>query len=234
MERDGLKGAPEYSPYTRMIGAVGFWDIPLALRDQLIDGGRFVLPLCWRGQTGSVVLTRQGETLRCQGMELCGFVPIIGQDGERTVELADGAVRIHHDQDQDIDAAGLNDALAQPARETWSDVRVGNQESFDGIWLRATAFDDTVCRLEATPAAVANGLRRPVIPLRSPALVSGGSLAYLIAKRDDGDAEQCSPLGAAYLGTDGAAALRHLGTDARLTGATSSPADAPGPAGQSD
>ncbi|HKR50269.1 MAG TPA: methyltransferase, FxLD system, partial [Pseudonocardiaceae bacterium] len=210
MERDGLKGAPEYGPYTRMIGTVGFWDIPTALRDQLVDDGRFVLPLRWRGQTRSVVLTRQGETLLCQGMELCGFVPIIGQDGERTVNLADATVRIHHDQDQDIDAARLNDALAQPATETWSDVRVGNQESFDGIWLRVTAFDDTVCRLEATPAAVDNGLRRPVIPLRSPALVSGGSLAYLIAKRDDGDAERRSLLGAAYLGTDGADLARRL------------------------
>ncbi|MFF4806428.1 methyltransferase, FxLD system [Streptomyces sp. NPDC001351] len=210
MERDGLKGAPEYGPYTRMIGTVGFWDIPTALRDQLVDGGRFVLPLRWRGQTRSVVLIRQGETLLCQGMELCGFVPIIGQDGEHTAELADGTVRIYYDQDQDIDAAGLNYVLAQPATETWSDVRVGNQESFDGIWLRVTAFDDTVCRLEATPAAVDKGLRRPVILLRSPALVSGGSLAYLIAKRDDGDPERRSLLGAAYLGADGADLAKRL------------------------
>ncbi|WP_406438953.1 methyltransferase, FxLD system [Streptomyces sp. NBC_01613] len=210
MERDGLKGAPEYGPYARMIGTVGFWDIPMVLRDQLIDGGRFVLPLRWRGQTRSVALTRQGEALVGHDMELCGFVPIVGQDGERTVELADGTVRVHHDQDQDVNAARLRDALAHSATDTWSDVRVGGQESFDGIWLRMTAFEDTVCRLEATTAAVDNGLRRPVIIGRSPALVSRGSLAYLIAKRDDADAERRSLLGAAHLGPDGVNLAKRL------------------------
>ena len=89
---------------------------------------------------------------------------------------------------------------AGPTAETWSDVRVGGEESFDGIWLRATAFEDTVCRLEATRAAVENGLRRPAITGRSPALVAGGSLAYLISKRDDTDPERPSLLGAAHLG----------------------------------
>ncbi|MFJ8336723.1 methyltransferase, FxLD system [Streptomyces sp. NPDC094437] len=210
MERDGLKGAPEYGPYTRMIGTVGFWDIPLTLRDQLVDGGRFVLPLRWRGQTRSVALTRQGEALVSHTMELCGFVPIVGQDGEHTTESADGTVRIHHDQDQDVNAARLNDALTQAATEAWSDVRVGGEESFDGIWLRATAFEDTVCRLEATPAAVDNGLRRPAIIGRSPALVSKSSLAYLIAKRDDGDTERRSLLGAAHLGPEGVGLAERL------------------------
>ncbi|MEU0840843.1 methyltransferase, FxLD system [Streptomyces sp. NPDC005962] len=219
MERDGLKGAPEYGPYTRMIGTVGFWDIPAALSAQLADGGRFVLPLRWRGQTRSVVLTRQGEALVSSNMELCGFVPIVGQDGEHTVELANGTVRIHHDQDQDVDPAALIDALTQSAAETWSDVRIGGEESFDGIWLRTTAFEDTICRLEATRAAVENGLRRPVIVGRSPVLVSGGSLAYLISKRDDADPERPSLLGAAHLGPDGANLAKRLVTHITAWGA---------------
>ncbi|WP_171072716.1 methyltransferase, FxLD system [Streptomyces sp. DASNCL29] len=236
MERDGLKGAPEYGPYTRMIGTVGFWDIPAALRDQLIDGGRFVLPLRWRGQTRSVVLNRQGEALLCDDMELCGFVPIVGQDGERTVELADGTVRLHHDQDQDVDPARLNDALTQSAAETWSEVRVGGEESFDGIWLRATAFEDTVCRLEATRTAVENGLRRPVIIGRSPALVAGGSLAYLISKRDDTDTERPSLLGAAHLGPDGVDLAKRLVAHITAWGAdrTATPNLAIYPAGTPD
>ncbi|MGW4073769.1 methyltransferase, FxLD system [Streptomyces asiaticus] len=236
MERDGLEGAPEYGPYTRMIGTVGFWDIPAALRTQLIDGGRFVLPLRWRGQTRSVVLTRQGEALLCHDMELCGFVPIVGQDGERTIELANGTIRVHHDQDQDMDPARLNDALTQPVAETWSDVRVGGEESFDGIWLRATAFEDTVCRLEATRAAVENGLRRPVIIGRSPALVAGGSLAYLISKRDDTDPERPSLLGAAHLGPDGADLAKRLVAHITAWGAdrTATPNLAIYPAGTPD
>ncbi|MFH9068380.1 hypothetical protein [Streptomyces alboflavus] len=40
--------------------------------------------------------------------------------------------------------------FSTPAVDVWADARVGTQEPFDGIWLRATAFDDTVCRLEVT------------------------------------------------------------------------------------
>ncbi|WJV48892.1 methyltransferase, FxLD system [Streptomyces flavofungini] len=200
---DGLAGAPEHGPYDRIIGTVGFWDIPSTLHDQLAEGGRLVLPLRWRGQTRSVALTRHGDTLISTGMQLCGFVPIIGQYGERTTELAGGTVRLHHDQDQPIEPYLLDKALANPATDLWTTVRVGRTESFDGIWLRATAFEDTVCRIQTTKQALTNGIRRPAIPGLSPALVSGDSLAYLVAERDDQDAERPSRLGAASYGPNG-------------------------------
>jgi protein-L-isoaspartate(D-aspartate) O-methyltransferase len=83
-------------------------------------------------------------------MELCGFVPIIGQHGERTTELAHGTVRLHHDQDQPIDPDQLAEVFSTPLTELWSQARVGSEETFDGIWLRATASDDAVCRIEVT------------------------------------------------------------------------------------
>ncbi|MEU2558446.1 methyltransferase, FxLD system [Streptomyces longispororuber] len=210
MQRDGLQGVPEHAPYDRLIATVGMWDIPAPWWQQLADGGRLVLPLRWRGQTRSVALTRHGDTLVSDGMELCGFVPVIGQDGERTAELADGTVRVHHDQDQQVSADDLTEVFSTPPVEIWTDARVGTQEPFDGLWLRVTAFDDTVCRLEATRQAMDNGVRRPVIPARSPALISGSSLAYLIAERDDLDPERPARLGAVGYGTDGAELARAL------------------------
>ncbi|GAB2925254.1 hypothetical protein GCM10027075_27010 [Streptomyces heilongjiangensis] len=210
MERDGLKGAPEHAPYTRMIATVGLWDIPASWWQQLADGGRLVLPLRWRGQTRSVALTRHGDTLVSDDMELCGFVPIIGQHGERTIELAHGTVRLHHDQDQSIDADQLAEVFTTPLTELWSQARVGSEETFDGIWLRATASDDPVCRIEVTNKALDEGVRRPAVPSRSPALVSGSSLAYLIAERDNADLERPSRLGAAGYGPDAIALARSL------------------------
>ncbi|MEV0257725.1 methyltransferase, FxLD system [Streptomyces sp. NPDC050732] len=210
IERDGLVGAPEHAPYNRIIGTVGFWDVPAALRQQLAEGGRLVLPLRWRGQTRSVAFHRRGETLTSDGMELCGFVPIIGQDGERIVELADGIVRLHHDQDQGIDSEQLAEVFASPETIEWADVRVGRQEPFDGLWLRITAFEDTICRIEVTKQALARGVRRPVIPVRSPALVEGDSLAYLIAERDDADAERPVRLGAVGYGSYGTELARRM------------------------
>ncbi|MFD3736021.1 methyltransferase, FxLD system [Streptomyces sp. NPDC058632] len=208
MERDGLKGAPEHAPYTRIIATVGLWDVPASWWHQLAEGGRLVLPLRWRGQTRSVALTRHGDTLVSDDMELCGFVPIVGQHGERATELADGAVRLHHDQDQPIDLDELAEVFSGPLTELWSQARVGNEETFDGIWLRATASDSAVCRIEVTNKALDEGVRRPTIPGRSPALVSGSSIAFLIAERDNADLERPSRLGAAAYGPD-AKALAH-------------------------
>lgn len=211
IQRDGLEGAPEHAPYDRIIATVGIWDIPTTLRDQLAEGGRFVVPLRWRGQTRSVALTRTGDSLHSHDMPLCGFVPIVGQDGERTTEIAGGSIRIHHDHDQPIDPGQLSSTLrGGPATEHWSDVHVGNREPFDGIWLRATVVTDTVCRLEATETALANGLRRPVIPIRTPALVTGDSLAYLITRREPDNTAPSSRLGAAAYGPHGHALASEL------------------------
>ncbi|WP_063885252.1 MULTISPECIES: methyltransferase, FxLD system [unclassified Streptomyces] len=210
IERTGLLGAPENAPYDRMIATVGLWDIPEAWWEQLADGGRLVLPFRWRGQTRSVALNRRGNTLVSDGMELCGFVPIIGQDGERTVKLSDGTIRLHFDQDQAVVGDALGEVFSTPLNEVWSQARVGGQEPFDGVWLRATVSDDSVCRLEVTPEALEAGVRRPAIPIRTPALVEGGSLAYMILLREDVDAERPWRLGAAGYGPEGAALARRL------------------------
>ncbi|MFF8913831.1 methyltransferase, FxLD system [Streptomyces sp. NPDC015032] len=220
MERDGLKGAPEHGPYTKMIGTVGFWDVPGTLHDQLVEGGRFVVPLRWRGQTRSVILTRRGDSLVSEGMELCGFVPIIGQDGERTTTLPGDKIRLHHDQDLRFDAERLNDAFATPVTEIWSDTRIGREESFDGVWLRATVFEDAVCRIEVTEQALKGGVRRPAKPFRSVALVGGDSLAYLILSIDEeADPARQVHLGAAGYGPDGAALAKKLAAHITAWGA---------------
>ncbi|MDV9174117.1 methyltransferase, FxLD system [Streptomyces sp. W16] len=210
IERDGLKGAPENAPYDRIIATVGLWDLPHTWWEQLTDGGQLVLPFRWRGQTQSVSLTRRGDTFVSDGMELCGFVPVIGQDGEHSVELADGTVRVHHDRDQPVDRDLLSDVFSEPLVELWSEARVGGQEPFAGVWLRATLFDDTVCRLEVTKEALAAGVRRPAIPVRSPALVVGGSIAYMVLQREDADPERPWRLGAAGYGPAGADLARKL------------------------
>ncbi|MEW1685431.1 methyltransferase, FxLD system [Streptomyces sp. NPDC093594] len=223
IERDGLLGAPENAPYDRIIATVGVWDIPTTWWDQLNDGGRLVLPLRWRGQTRSVALTRHGDQLVSDGMELCGFVPIIGQNGEKTSPLnTDDTIRVHHDQDQNVDPDALAATLqtGKPALEMPSAQRVGGQEPFDGVWLRATAGDDRVCRLEVTPKALDQELlRRPPIPVRSPVLVEGTSLAYLTITREGTDAERPFRLGAAAYGPQAEELARDLVTHIDAWGA---------------
>ncbi|MFG2775000.1 methyltransferase, FxLD system [Streptomyces sp. NPDC048350] len=202
MERDGLIGAPDNAPYDRMLAAVGLWDLPRAWWAQLAEGGRLVLPLRWRGQTRSVALLRRGDTLTLEGMELCGFVPIIGQDGEKTTALnSDDTIRVIHDEDQAVDAGALGASLSTTGIEVMSEQRIGGEESFDGVWLRATAGDDRVCRLQVMPDAMAQELvLRPAIPVRSPVLIDGDTLAYLIVRREGADPDRPHRLGAAAYG----------------------------------
>lgn len=204
IERNGLLGAPENAPYDKIIATFGVWDVPATWWEQLKDGGRLVLPLRWRGQTRSVALTRRGDELVSDGMELCGFLPIIGQNGEKTSPLdADDTIRVHYDEDQDVDPDALAATLqaGKPALEVPSDQRVGGEWPFDGVWLRATAGDDRVCRLEATQIPLEQELlRRPAIPVRSPVIAEGGSLAYLTITREGTKAQRPFRLGAAAYG----------------------------------
>ncbi|QUF06746.1 methyltransferase, FxLD system [Actinosynnema pretiosum subsp. pretiosum] len=180
---DGSLGAPDNAPYDRIIVTVGAFDIPPAWREQLVPGGRLVIPLRWRGQTRSVAFVRDDDRLRSDSVKLCGFVPMIGQDSERSGRLDDEQVTLYWDADQDIDPQLLHGVLSTPKTEVWSEVTVGGSEPFDGVWLRMTATEPATCRIAAGQAAVDSGLCTPAIPSRSPALAEGDSLAYFTYRR---------------------------------------------------
>ncbi|WP_434445763.1 hypothetical protein [Lentzea sp. E54] len=115
---------------------------------------------------------------------------MIGQDNEVSGNIdAAGHVALHWDSDQDIILADLYGVLSQPKTLVWSGVTVGGEEPFDGIWLRMTGAEPGTCRIAADAGAVTEGLCNPAIRDRSPAIVEGGSLAYLTYRRVDGGAE---------------------------------------------
>src|SRR5262249_39110457 len=176
--RDGALGDPDHAPYDRVICTVGAWDLPPAWWAQLAPGGRLVLPLRWRGQTRTVAFIHEEGRLRSESVELCGFVPMVGQGGEHSDGIdPDGQVAVHWGADQTIEPSDLRSVLDQPRADTWSDVSVGAEEPFDGIWLRLTALEPRTCRIAAERAAVDAGRCTPAIRVRSPALVDGDSLA---------------------------------------------------------
>lgn len=189
MERDGLIGAPEHGPYDRIIATVGMWDLPRSWWSQLTPTGRIVMPLRWRGQTRTMALDRvtgqPTDHLVARSSELCGFIPFVGQDGEQVTSLLAETIRIHHDLDQPVAPSFLAGVFTHNPVETWTDIQVGYGEPFDGIWLQAAASDDRICRIEVAPMASSSNVRTPLIPVRSPALVQGSSIAYLIGANNN-------------------------------------------------
>jgi protein-L-isoaspartate(D-aspartate) O-methyltransferase len=233
--RDGALGAPEHAPYDRLIVTVGAWDIPTTWWDQLVPGGRLVVPLRWRGQTRAVAFVRDEQCWRGDWVELCGFVPMIGQDGEHTGAIHPGdQVSLYWDDDQPIHPEALHGVLDQPATTIWSGAILGPNQSFDGLWLRLTATEPGTCRIAAQPAAVESGLCTPAIPARSPALVEGDSLAYFTLRRlpNDGDRRRWE-LGATGHGPTGARLAQRLGDQIRAwdTDRTATPTVTAYPAG---
>ncbi|AEY93190.1 L-isoaspartate(D-aspartate) O-methyltransferase [Streptomyces hygroscopicus subsp. jinggangensis 5008] len=207
LTRDGALGAPEYAPFDRLIATVGVWDLPASWWDQLAVGGRLVLPLRWRGLTRSIAFVREADCLRSESLATCGFLPMIGQDGEREGYVdEDHLVKLYWDADQPIHPLSLRKSLAEAKKHLlWTNVAVAPDEPLDGIWLRLSAVDPATCRITVRPEAFASaaGLHRPAIPALSPALAEGDSLAYLVLEPVDVQGSKRYRLGAAGYGPAG-------------------------------
>ncbi len=75
---DGLLGWPEVAPFAGILVAATATAVPVALREQLSDGGRLVIPI--RGSAGQEtleVIQRQGSSYRQQSLLPVRFVPLV-------------------------------------------------------------------------------------------------------------------------------------------------------------
>ncbi|MBV2366856.1 methyltransferase, FxLD system [Streptomonospora nanhaiensis] len=196
VEGDGGNGVADGAPYDRIIVTAGAWDLPPAWTDQLAPDGLLVVPLRFRGTTRSVCFQRDGdERLTSRSVRLCGFIPMRGPggDGERVIDL-EGGVRMVCDEDQDITGDALAGALDCTRHQMWSGVEIG-EEPVHGVWGRLTAVEAGTCRVTAEPMATRFGRANPAIPSLSPALVEGGSLAYLANKPRGGGRSELGSYG---------------------------------------
>jgi protein-L-isoaspartate(D-aspartate) O-methyltransferase len=201
---DGALGYAENALYDRLIATVSPWDIPEAWWSQLAPGARLVAPLRWRGQARTVAFTYTADgRFVSDSLYLCGFVYLVGPDeGELNGPIgADGMIKVHYDRDQDVDLDALYGVFDQPRTTAWSGVTIAGDESHDGVWLRLTATDTRVCRIDVA---------EPVQAFRSPALVEGGSLAYLTSRRREIGQEVRWELGAIGHGPAAAELTEHL------------------------
>ena len=78
---DGTVSSPSPTPYDAILVTAGAPHIPMALREQLREGGRLVCPVGPRDVQELVVVTREGAAFRERRDIRCVFVPLIGRDG---------------------------------------------------------------------------------------------------------------------------------------------------------
>lgn len=78
---DGSEGYPPAAPYDRTLVAAGAPVVPNALKQQLADNGRLVIPVGPPGFQRLVLVERLGNTFTEYEGEGCVFVPLVGRHG---------------------------------------------------------------------------------------------------------------------------------------------------------
>jgi protein-L-isoaspartate(D-aspartate) O-methyltransferase len=78
---DGTLGVPDRAPFDAIAVHAAAPAPPLALLDQLTDGGRLVIPIASGESDLLTVLRRQGEGVVSETIGPCRFVPLIGEEG---------------------------------------------------------------------------------------------------------------------------------------------------------
>jgi protein-L-isoaspartate(D-aspartate) O-methyltransferase len=78
---DGTLGWPEHSPYDAVIVTAGGPDIPAPLIDQLVDGGRLVIPVGDQHLQVLQLVEKHGEEVTVRELEKVRFVDLVGEHG---------------------------------------------------------------------------------------------------------------------------------------------------------
>lgn len=78
---DGSLGLPELAPFDRILVTAGAPAAPRCLLEQLIDGGRMVIPVGGRGEQRLEVWERTGAGFGSEIILPVAFVPLIGEQG---------------------------------------------------------------------------------------------------------------------------------------------------------
>ena len=78
---DGTEGRPELAPFDRILVTAGAPSVPEALKDQLVVGGRLVVPVGPSGYQYLTVVDRTRTGFARHEHDACVFVPLIGRHG---------------------------------------------------------------------------------------------------------------------------------------------------------
>lgn len=82
-EGDGTLGWPDHAPYDAIVVTAGAPHVPKTLREQLVTGGRLVIPVGPSSYFQMLIRVRRVNEHEYRSEDLCGvrFVPLVGADG---------------------------------------------------------------------------------------------------------------------------------------------------------
>jgi len=74
---DGSWGWSQYAPYNAIIATAAPEEIPSELPEQLVDGGRLIIPHGANAQQRLSVIEKEGDTLNTTDLDMVSFVPLV-------------------------------------------------------------------------------------------------------------------------------------------------------------
>lgn len=80
---DGSKGIAAKAPYDKIIVTAGAPVVPIALTDQLSEGGILIIPVGDRDRQKMLRITKTKGTLKKEEFDFFAFVPLLGEQGWR-------------------------------------------------------------------------------------------------------------------------------------------------------
>jgi len=181
---DAEGGVPEFAPYDRILVTVGSWDIPSAWMDELVEGGRLLVPLQLRGLSRVIAFEKVDDHLVSDSSRTFGFVPMQGAGAHEAMLLVmrDGEVTLRFDEKTEVDLPKLQHLFDTPRIEVWSGAKIGRTEPWDTVhmWL-ATALPG-FCRVVIDKAKNTGLISPPGSHTAASAVVEGDSFAYVTTR----------------------------------------------------
>lgn len=204
---DAEHGHPTGVPFDRVIVTVAATDLPPAWTDQLVDGGRIVLPLGVRGFQRITVFTKHsGRLLVGETGNHAGFVPMQGEGAPapRRVPVS-ASVKLITDADPVPAPQALPEVFASPAHLEPTGVRIGRMEPTSTLQMWMTHLEG-FGRLSGTAQDFQHP---PMTPSGCPAVWDGTALVYLLCPKvpDADDVHELVVCGHGPRAEDAAAAL---------------------------
>jgi protein-L-isoaspartate(D-aspartate) O-methyltransferase len=78
---DGTVGWSRYAPYDAILVTAGAPSVPSALVDQLVPGGRMLIPIGDRNTQQLTLITKTDTGMESSSISDCVFVPLLGRFG---------------------------------------------------------------------------------------------------------------------------------------------------------
>lgn len=79
VEGDGTLGLPDQAPFDAIVVTAGAVEVPSTLQDQLVDGGRMIVPVGRGGHQRLLRVRRTGDGFGIEDLGPVAFVPLVGK-----------------------------------------------------------------------------------------------------------------------------------------------------------